>query len=114
MVMYTMTKLLIILSTQKWNPFNACLAITGAIQGTSREKIYQELGLESLQLCRWYRKLCLFYKVFKKEHPKYIFHVILVRFTLYATRTESNIPLILFLIFAILKESNLLQDLDLV
>ena len=30
----------------------ACLAITGAIRGTSREKIYQELGLNSLQLCR--------------------------------------------------------------
>ena len=27
----------------------ACLAITGAILGTSREEIYQELGLESLQ-----------------------------------------------------------------
>ena len=26
----------------------ACLAITGAMRGTSREKIYQELGLESL------------------------------------------------------------------
>ena len=32
--------------------YNACLAITGAIRGTSREKIYQELGLNSLQLCR--------------------------------------------------------------
>ena len=29
--------------------FNPCLAITGAIRGTSREKIYQELGLGSLQ-----------------------------------------------------------------
>ena len=28
-------QVLIILSTQKWNPFNACLAITGAIRGTS-------------------------------------------------------------------------------
>ena len=37
--------------------YNACLAITRAIRGTSREKIYQELGLESLQLRRWYRKL---------------------------------------------------------
>ena len=27
--------------------YNACLAIAGAIRGTSREKIYQELGLES-------------------------------------------------------------------
>ena len=33
--------------------YNAALAITGAIRGTSREKIYQELGLESLQQRRW-------------------------------------------------------------
>ena len=29
--------------------YNACLTITGAIRGTSTEKLYQELGLESLQ-----------------------------------------------------------------
>ena len=29
--------------------YNACLALTGAIRGTSKEKIYQELGLESLR-----------------------------------------------------------------
>ena len=29
--------------------YNAALAITGAITGTSREKLYRELGLESLQ-----------------------------------------------------------------
>ena len=29
--------------------YNAALAITGAIRGTFREKLYQELGLESLQ-----------------------------------------------------------------
>ena len=74
--------------------YNACLAITGAIRGTSKEKIYQELGLESLQLRRWYRKLCLFYKVFKYEHPKYLFNFIPVRTTPYATRTVGNIPLI--------------------
>ena len=39
-------------------PYNAWLAITGAIRGTSREKVYQKLGLESLQLIRWCRKLC--------------------------------------------------------
>ena len=74
--------------------YNACLAITGAIRGTSREKIYQESGLESLQLRRWYRKLCLFSKVFKNEHPKYLFNLIPVRSTPYATRTVGNIPLI--------------------
>ena len=30
--------------------YNACLAITGAIRGTAKEKLYQEVGLESLQL----------------------------------------------------------------
>ena len=30
--------------------YNHCLAITGAIRGTSRGKFFQELGLESLQL----------------------------------------------------------------
>ena len=74
--------------------YNACLAITGAIRGMSREKIYQELRLESLQLRRWYRKLCLFYKVFKNEHPKYLFNLIPVRSTPYTTRTVGNIPLI--------------------
>ena len=28
---------------------NACLALSGGIRGSSREKLYRELGLESLQ-----------------------------------------------------------------
>ena len=39
--------------------YNACLAITGAIRVSSREKMYQELSLESLQHRPWYRKLLL-------------------------------------------------------
>ena len=74
--------------------YNACLAIIGAIRGMSREKTYQELALESLQLRRWDIKLCLFYNVFKNEHPKYLFHLVSVRVIPYATRTEGNIPLI--------------------
>ena len=72
--------------------FNACLAITGAIRGTSREKILQELGLESLQFRRWYRTRCLFYKVVKNKHPKYLFHLIPVISTSDATSTESSFP----------------------
>ena len=45
--------------------YNAALAVTGAIRGSSREKLYQELGLETLQQRRWYRKLCCFYKILK-------------------------------------------------
>ena len=36
--------------------YNSAIAITGAIRGTSKEKLYQELGLESLEKRRWYRK----------------------------------------------------------
>ena len=32
---------------------NACLAITRTIRCTSKEKLYEELGLELLQLRRW-------------------------------------------------------------
>ena len=44
--------------------YNAALAITGAIKGSSCEKLYQELGLEYLYQRRWSRRLCLLYKVF--------------------------------------------------
>ena len=39
--------------------YNATLAITGALKGTSQMKLYNELGLESLKSRRWSRKLCL-------------------------------------------------------
>ena len=42
--------------------YYAALAITGAIRGTSRIKVYQKLGLESLKSRRWFRRLCYFYK----------------------------------------------------
>ena len=34
--------------------YNVCLALSGAIRGSSREKLHQELGLESFQRPRWY------------------------------------------------------------
>ena len=74
--------------------YNACLAITGAIRGTSREKLYEELGLESLQLRRWFRKLSFFYKLFNSEHPNYLFKLISLRSSNYITRNIHNIPLL--------------------
>ena len=47
--------------------YSAALAITGAIRGTSTEKIYEELGLEPLKLRRRYRKKCVLFKVFENE-----------------------------------------------
>ena len=45
--------------------YNAAVAITGTMRGTSKEKLFEELGLESLQHRRWYRKLCCFCKIWK-------------------------------------------------
>ena len=53
--------------------YNAALAIAGAIRRSSREKLYQELVLESLKQRRWFRKLCYFFKVTKNQSPKYLF-----------------------------------------
>ena len=52
--------------------YKAALAITGAIQGSSRKKLYQELGLEHLHQRRWMRRLSLFYKFFHSKVLKYI------------------------------------------
>ena len=52
--------------------YNACLVITGAFKGTSRERLYQELGLESLKDRRWHRKMCFFNKIVKGLLPKYL------------------------------------------
>ena len=45
--------------------YNAALAITGAIQGTSQTKLYRKLGLESLRSKQWFRHLCksILYKI---------------------------------------------------
>ena len=67
--------------------------MTGAIRGTSKEKLYQELGLESLQLRRWYRKLGMFYKIFKSQSPQYLFKLIPEKTSSYLTRNADNIPL---------------------
>ena len=53
-------------------PYNAALAITGAIKGTSRERLYQELGLESLRERRWYRRLVYFFKIVSGNSPDYL------------------------------------------
>ena len=63
-------------------------AITGAMQGTSRDKIYQELGLESLKSRRWYKHLGCMFKIMKKEAPDYLIN--LIPKCEAATRTRNN------------------------
>ena len=53
--------------------YSACLAITDTVRGTSYEKLNQELDLETLQSRRWFRKLCLFYKIVNNQSSFYLF-----------------------------------------
>ena len=70
--------------------YNVCLSITGAIRSTSRENLYVELGLESLQQRLWYRKLSWVYRLFNSEHPRYLFKLIPLRSSRYVTRNMHN------------------------
>ena len=52
--------------------YEAALIITGAIKQTCRDKIYQELGLESLAERRWSRKPIFFLKIILSLQPSYL------------------------------------------
>ena len=71
--------------------YNTALATTGAIRGSSREKPYQELDLETLQQRRWYRKLYCSYKILKSQSPKYLYSVIPMHNMSYKTRQCNKI-----------------------
>ena len=74
--------------------YNACLAIAGAIRGTPSEKLYEELGLESIKSRSWFRKLCHFYKILNEKSPSYLFDWIPNLNRVRKTRHSNNIPVI--------------------
>ena len=57
--------------------YSAALAVTGAWKGTSHDKLYDELGWESLNFRRWSRHLILFYKIVNNLTPDYTRYPIL-------------------------------------
>ena len=56
--------------------YTASLAVTGAWRGTSGQRLYEELGWESLYERRWYRRLCHFFKRNLTHSPEYLFSLI--------------------------------------
>ena len=52
--------------------YKAALIVTGCWQGTSRTKLYEELGWESLADRRWLRRLTVFYKITHSLTPSYL------------------------------------------
>ena len=65
--------------------------MTGAITGSSTEKLYQKLGIEDLRSRRWFRKLCLFYKIIKSKSSSYLFNLIPCSSRLHTIRNSDNI-----------------------
>ena len=51
---------------------NAALAITGCVRGTSREKLFLELGLTSLYDRRRLHRLTLLYMILNDLTPQYL------------------------------------------
>ena len=64
--------------------YNATLAITGAVRGTSGEKLYQELGFESLHQRHWYRKLCCLFKIINNQPPSFKYQIFYTKLRKYS------------------------------
>ena len=70
--------------------YNAPTAITGIINGTSLEKLFQELRFETLKSRRQFIKLYLFYKILHSKSPSYLFKLIPENNNPYASRSDRN------------------------
>lgn len=68
------------------------LAIIGALSGTSREKHHRELGFESCESTRQYRKLCCFCKVFKTQLQNIYLTLFLKPKEPYILRNSDKLP----------------------
>ena len=56
--------------------YKAAVAITGATKGTFRDKLNQELGLESFKSRRWYKPFCCMVKIMTEKAPNYLTNLI--------------------------------------
>ena len=61
-----------LMGTLESTQYQAALAVSGAWKGTSCEKIYEELGWESLDHRRMFRRLVQFYKIMSNLTPDYL------------------------------------------
>ena len=52
--------------------YQAALAIKDAIHRASQTKLYKKLGIESMKLRQWFRRLCYFFKIQSSGLPQYL------------------------------------------
>ena len=60
------------MNTLESTQYQAALAITGAWKGTNLDKIYEQLGWESLNERRVFRRLTMFFKIMNNLTPNYL------------------------------------------
>jgi hypothetical protein len=66
--------------------YKAALIVSGCWQGTSRERLYDDLGWEPLSERRWARRMTTFYKIKNGLAPSYLFEHL-------PEHSEINIPI---------------------
>ena len=71
--------------------YQAALAITGGIHGTSQTKLYNQLGIESMKLRQWFRRLCYFFKIQSSGLPQYL-NDLIPKPSLHYTKPFSPLP----------------------
>ena len=73
--------------------YNAALANTGTVRGTSRERLCQELGFEFLPQTPWYRKLCCLFKIINNQLPRYLFSTsLLTKYQMFFKKLRKYSP----------------------
>ena len=73
--------------------YQAALAVTGTWKGTSANKIYEELGWESLSDRRWFRRLVQMFKIQNGLTPEYLRNPVpSPRTHLFGTRSGNDVP----------------------
>ena len=76
--------------------YQAARIVTGCWQGTSRIKLYNEIGWESLHERRRYRRLTLYYKIIFNMTPNYLkLHI--ENSTMYTNRYNQPFPPVLYI-----------------
>ena len=80
--------------------YQAALAVTGAWKGSNTDKMYEELGWESLHHRRQFRRLSMYYKIVNNHTPDYLKPPLNLSANQYSLRNSQNINLPLCTFFA--------------
>ena len=71
--------------------YQAALAVSGAWQGTNTDKIYEQLGWESLTHRRFFHRVVMMYKIVNHLTPDYLRHPIPSLQNRYVLRSANNV-----------------------